>query len=63
MKLTGRDTDGAHFGILRLGNIDKVHPDMRKYTLNAVKVGTVEQFERQIMGPPVVATTCLSVDQ
>jgi DNA replication ATP-dependent helicase Dna2 len=63
MKLTGRDTDGAHFGILRLGNIDKVHPDMRKYTLNAVTVETVEQFERQIMGPPVVATTCLSVDQ
>jgi DNA replication ATP-dependent helicase Dna2 len=66
MKLTGdegRDTDGADFGILRLGNVDKVHLRMKKYTLNAIKVSTVEQFERQIMSPPVVATTCLSIDQ
>ena len=66
MKLTekqGIDVNGPHFGILRLGNPDKIHPDMRKYTLNAIKVSTVEQFERQIMSAPVVATTCLSVDQ
>jgi len=66
MKLTGdggRDADDADFGILRLGNVDKVHLQMRKYTLNAIKVSTVEQFERQIMSPPVVATTCLSTDQ
>lgn len=66
MKLTedeGRDADGSHFGILRLGNVDKVHRDMRKYTLDAIRVSTVEQFERQIMSRPVVATTCLSVDQ
>ncbi|KAF8184796.1 Dna2-domain-containing protein [Pholiota molesta] len=45
------------FGILRLGNVDKVHPDARKTAT------TVEQFELQIMAPPVVATTCLTIDQ
>ena len=56
--------DAADFGILRLGNLDKVHPEMRKYTLNAKgKIGTVKEYEMRIMSPPVVATTCLSVDQ
>ena len=61
---TNSNDDAADFGILRLGNLDKVHPEMRKYTLNAKsKIGTVKEYEMQIMSPPVVATTCLSVDQ
>jgi len=27
------------------------------------KAKTIEELERALMGPPVVATTCLSVDQ
>ncbi|KAL1745905.1 DNA replication factor Dna2-domain-containing protein [Schizophyllum fasciatum] len=53
----------ADFGILRLGNIDKVHPDVREYTLSARRAPTtIEQLEFQLMNPPVVATTCLSID-
>ncbi|KAJ4472562.1 Dna2-domain-containing protein [Lentinula edodes] len=56
-----KDTD---FTILRLGNIDKVHPDVRQYTLNHRRhATTVEQLEYQLMSPPVVATTCLSIDE
>lgn len=67
------------FEILRLGNPEKVsltslrpcgvdvaqvHPDVRKYTLEAKEPArTLEQYERQIILPPVVATTCLSIDQ
>jgi len=44
--------------------IAQVHPDVRKYTLNARRTATtVEQLEAQLMSPPVVATTCLSIDQ
>ncbi|KAF8629517.1 hypothetical protein AX17_005643 [Amanita inopinata Kibby_2008] len=52
------------FGVLRLGNIDKVHRQVRKYTLAArAPAQTIEQLEGQLMTPPVVATTCLSIDQ
>lgn len=51
------------FDILRLGNEDKVHPDVRKFTLgHRPPPTTLEQLERQIMHPRVVATTCLSLD-
>ncbi|KAA1477837.1 Dna2-domain-containing protein [Dentipellis sp. KUC8613] len=53
----------ADFGILRLGNVDKVHPDIRHLTLAARREPqTVEELERQLMTPPVVATTALSID-
>ncbi|KAH7884747.1 Dna2-domain-containing protein [Phlebopus sp. FC_14] len=46
------------YGILRLGNVDKVQPDIRKFTLSERKTATtIEQLENQLMSPPVVATT------
>ncbi|KAG2004575.1 DNA replication helicase dna2, variant 2 [Coprinopsis cinerea AmutBmut pab1-1] len=49
--------------VLRLGNIDKVHPDARRYTLEArPKAQTVAGLEKQWLSPPVVASTCLGVD-
>ncbi|KIK93881.1 hypothetical protein PAXRUDRAFT_33817 [Paxillus rubicundulus Ve08.2h10] len=52
------------YGILRLGNVDKVHPDVRKFTQAERKTPTtIEQLENQLMSPPVVATTCLTIDQ
>jgi DNA replication ATP-dependent helicase Dna2 len=60
----GGKKGGLGFGVLRLGNLEKIHPDVRKYTIGArKKAETVEQLEMQWMGPPVVASTCLSVDQ
>ncbi|KAJ6585002.1 DNA replication factor Dna2-domain-containing protein [Mycena capillaripes] len=54
--------DSVDFGILRIGNVDKIHPEIRQFTLAARRMPTtVEQLEHQIMSPPVVATTCLSV--
>ena len=44
--------------------LSQVHPDVRKYTLGAKRTATtVEGLEKQLMSPPVVATTCLSTDQ
>ena len=41
-----------------------MHPDVRKYTVGAKQTATtVKELERQLMSPPVVATTCLSTDQ
>ncbi|KZT00075.1 Dna2-domain-containing protein [Laetiporus sulphureus 93-53] len=56
--------DVADFGILRLGNLDKIHSDVHDFTLSRRRTATsLEQLEHQIMAPPVVATTCLSIDQ
>ncbi|KAG1812287.1 Dna2-domain-containing protein [Suillus variegatus] len=54
----------ADFGILRIGNVDKVHPGARKFTLAERRLPTtVEELENQVIAPPVVATTCLTIDQ
>ncbi|KAJ7761485.1 DNA replication factor Dna2-domain-containing protein [Mycena maculata] len=54
--------DKVDFSILRIGNVDKVHPEIQQFTLASRRTPTtVEQLEHQIMSPPVVATTCLSV--
>ncbi|KAF8634708.1 hypothetical protein AX15_000763 [Amanita polypyramis BW_CC] len=59
----GMKKDTCDFGVLRLGNLDKVHPQVRKYTLAArTRAQTIEQLEGQLTTPPVVATTCLSID-
>lgn len=52
--------------ILRLGNADKVHPDVRPLTLGytpgpRARPTTVAQLEQQLFSPNVVATTCLSI--
>ena len=50
--------------IARLNVVPQVHPKILKYTLSARPIPTsVEQLERQLLSPPVVATTCLSIDQ
>ncbi|KIK37375.1 hypothetical protein CY34DRAFT_92854 [Suillus luteus UH-Slu-Lm8-n1] len=54
----------ADFGILRIGNVDKVHSGVRRFTLSERRLPTtVEELENQVIAPPVVATTCLSIDQ
>ncbi|TFK52072.1 Dna2-domain-containing protein [Heliocybe sulcata] len=59
LKLKGN----VDFGILRLGNMDKIHPDVHEFIPSARRqANTVEQLEHQLMTPPVVATTCLSID-
>ncbi|KAK2462805.1 hypothetical protein APHAL10511_005196 [Amanita phalloides] len=51
------------FEVLRIGNVDKVHPQVRKYTLAARSRSlTIEQLEGRLMTPPVIATTSLSID-
>ncbi|CCL99895.1 uncharacterized protein FIBRA_01920 [Fibroporia radiculosa] len=53
----------ADFGILRVGNLDKIHPDAFEFTLASRRAATnIEQLEQQVMTPPVIATTCLSLD-
>ncbi|KAJ7863097.1 DNA replication factor Dna2-domain-containing protein [Mycena olivaceomarginata] len=46
--------DKVDFGILRIGNVDKIHPEIQQFTLAARRTPTtVEQLEHQIMSPPV----------
>ncbi|CAE6383406.1 unnamed protein product [Rhizoctonia solani] len=53
----------VEFDVLRLGNVDKVHIEARKFALGAKEMPeTLEALERQLLRPPVVATTCLSID-
>ncbi|KAH7338153.1 AAA domain-containing protein [Rhizoctonia solani] len=53
----------VEFDVLRLGNIDKIHMEARKFALGAKETPeTLEALERQLLRPPVVATTCLSID-
>ncbi|CDZ96213.1 DNA replication helicase [Phaffia rhodozyma] len=49
--------------ILRLGNPDKVHPDISHLTLGAQRpADNLEEFERRLMSPQVIATTALTID-
>lgn len=54
----------ADFQVLRIGNIDKVHRDVQHLTLESMGPSTsAEQMEARLMTPPVVAATCLSIEQ
>ncbi|KAG9094521.1 Tripartite DNA replication factor [Ceratobasidium sp. 370] len=53
----------VEFDVLRLGNIDKVHMEARKFSLASKNPPeTLEALERLLLRPPVVATTCLSIE-
>jgi DNA replication ATP-dependent helicase Dna2 len=50
-------------GILRLGAAKKIHPEVREFaTLAAESKDSLEELERSWMQPPVVATTCLTIN-
>lgn len=50
-------------GILRLGASAKIHPEVREFaTLAAEPKDSVEELEQSWMDPPVVATTCLTIN-
>lgn len=53
---------GSDFDVLRIGNPDKVHPDVKHLTLDAQAITSTEDLERRLMGPQVVATTALSIE-
>ncbi|KAG8768403.1 Tripartite DNA replication factor [Ceratobasidium sp. 428] len=53
----------VEFDVLRLGNVDKVHMEARKFSLSSKDPPkTLEALERLLLRPPVVATTCLSIE-
>jgi DNA replication ATP-dependent helicase Dna2 len=50
-------------GILRLGAAAKIHPDVREFaTIAAEPKDSIEELEKSWMEPPVVATTCLTIN-
>lgn len=50
-------------GILRIGAAAKVHPEVREFATLAVEPkDSLEALEKSWMEPPVVATTCLSIN-
>lgn len=54
-------TDGI--GILRLGAAAKVHPEVQDFaTIAAHPTSSLEELERTWKDPPVVATTCLTIN-
>ncbi|KAF8603653.1 P-loop containing nucleoside triphosphate hydrolase protein [Ceratobasidium sp. AG-I] len=51
------------FDILRLGYVDKIHLETRKFSLAAkAPPESLEELERRLLRPPVVATTSLSIE-
>jgi DNA replication ATP-dependent helicase Dna2 len=59
LKLLGRDVN-----ILRLGNQEKVLPQVQHLTLGAMgALHTVAELDERFMSPQVVATTALSINQ
>ena len=48
---------------LRLGNIDKVHPAVRPYSDATDSPETVRELAQLYASRPVVATTCLGINQ
>jgi DNA replication ATP-dependent helicase Dna2 len=52
-----------NIGVLRIGATAKIHPDVREFaTLAAETKDSLEGLEKSWMEPPVVATTCLSIN-
>ncbi|XPS75358.1 DNA helicase [Ascochyta lentis] len=52
-----------NIGILRLGATAKIHPEVREFaTLTAEPKDSVDELEKSWMEPPVVATTCLTIN-
>lgn len=52
-----------NIGILRLGAAAKVHPEVREFaTLAAEPKDNLEELEKSWMEPPIVATTCLTIN-
>lgn len=52
-----------NIGILRLGASAKIHPEVQEFaTLAANRTDSLEQLEKNWMEPPVVATTCLTIN-
>lgn len=52
-----------NIGILRLGASAKIHPEVREFaTLSAEPKESVQKLEESWMTPPVVATTCLTIN-
>jgi DNA replication ATP-dependent helicase Dna2 len=50
-------------GILRLGAAKKIHPEVREFaTLAAEPKDNPQELEQSWMQPPVVATTCLTIN-
>ena len=52
------------FDILRLGQIDKVHPEVKNFAslINVNEISSLDELDKKIMLPPVVATTCLGIN-
>lgn len=52
-----------NIGVLRIGAAAKIHPDVRQFAAVAAETkDSLEELEKSWMEPPVVATTCLSIN-
>jgi DNA replication ATP-dependent helicase Dna2 len=48
----------------RLIYSQQIHPDVQHLTLDALgPADTLSELDDRLMGPQIVATTCLSIDQ
>ncbi|BGP57825.1 DNA replication endonuclease-helicase Dna2 [Rhodotorula sphaerocarpa] len=56
--------DGDGPSILRLGNVDKIQPALRRFALTPADYATsLPEIEARLMEPQVVATTCLGINE
>ncbi|CAO1628253.1 unnamed protein product [Sympodiomycopsis kandeliae] len=52
--------DAENVNMVRMGNVDRIHEDLKPYTLP--RASTVEELQSFIESPNVVGTTCLSTN-
>ena len=61
--LEARDAGAALVPFVRLGNTDRIHTAIRPYADGAQQADTVEQLAELYERRPIVATTCLGINQ
>lgn len=58
MKIKGED-----FGVVRLGNLSRVHKETQVFSPYKKDVKTAKDLQEVFLDPPVVATTCLGINE
>ena len=61
LKLKDSEEEEESLDIIRLGNRDKIHPAILRYTPAEADLKTVRQTDQYYMSKPIVATTCLGI--
>ena len=60
-KVKDLSTDVDKFGILRLGQTGRIHPEIQEFAADKANASNYEELDDLYMSRPLVATTCLGI--